>query len=120
MNLLSHGLFGGPAANAQQRPPNPWSTLRQWECMRHFDDSTSNEEGEVDDEDEMRPREDESGDQDEDAAVEAKGGADGGAAERGHHRAKVGKSGQSHFRIGGWFLLPKMRARSRNLRYLKH
>ena len=76
----------------------------------HFDDSTSNEEGEVDDEDEMRPREDESGDQDEDADVEAKG-----TAERGHQRAKVGKSGQSHFRIGARLALTFQEEGSRNL-----
>ena len=89
MNLLNHG-FGGPAHALQQRPP--FGTVRQWDM--HFDDSTSNEEGEVDDEDEIRPREDESGDQEEDAA-EAKGDGED-AAERGHQRAKVGKSGQSH------------------------
>ena len=89
MNLLNHG-FGGPA-HAQQRPPFGGGRLRQWDM--HFDDSTSNEEGEVDDEDEIRPREDESGDQDEDAA-EAKGGR-GDTAERAHQRSKVGKSGQS-------------------------
>ena len=86
MNLL-HGL--GPA---HARPPCGGGRLRQWDM--HFDDSTSNEEGEVDDEDEIRPREDESGDQEEDAA-EAKGDGED-AAERGHQRAKVGKSGQSH------------------------
>ena len=78
MNLLNNGF---------QRQ---CGRLRHWD----HDDSTSNEEGEVDDEDELRPREDESGDQDED--VEAKG-SDDGTAERGHQRAKVGKSGQSHF-----------------------